>query len=263
MEARGHVHDDHLVLIHYGEEAPAGARRHLEGCAACRTRLEELRQVLALVGAAPVPERGPGYGAAVWRRLQPRLSSPARPEGASRPAAWWRGRMALAASLLIMLMAAYLAGRIGGGPAPDGSIPEDVRQRVLRVAVADHLERCQHLLTELTNAGAAAGAGSQESDPQPDLTLRQRQAETLLAAGRIYRQTAEGGKEHALAGILEDVERVLLEVAHAPARPEPRELESIRRRVEETGILFKVRVMATQIRGQERTPAPARPGRRT
>src|SRR5688572_17120924 len=191
-----HLDDDDLVLLHYGEPQQregldAGA--HLAACAECQGRLAALRRVLSEV-KMPVPGPDPFLAARVWSAVEPRLTpraAPERPRRVLRP-----GRLALAASLLLLALASYLAGRHGRIPA-DESIPPEVRQRVLQVALLDHLERGRHLLTDLLNEegapveaqpGAGAGAETGPAASQPlDMTVQRQQAETLVAAGRIYR----------------------------------------------------------------------------
>ena len=114
---------------------------------------------------------------------------------------------------------------------------------ILLVAVGDHLERSQMVLVELVNA---KGNGS------VDITNEQHRAEDLLDENRLYRQTAAGIGETGLASVLDDLERVLLEVAHSPSRLSSQELGEIRRRIESEGILFKIRVIGSKVQAEER-----------
>ena len=61
-----------------------------------------------------------------------------------------------------------------------------------------------------------------------------------------------------MASVLEELERVLVEVAHQPPDASAKEMERIRRRIEDRGILFKVRVIESQVRerGNDGRPAP-------
>jgi hypothetical protein len=45
---------------------------------------------------------------------------------------------------------------------------------------------------------------------------------------------------------------VLLEVAHGPSRLSADELDGVRRRIEEGGLLFRVRVLGSQVREREK-----------
>jgi hypothetical protein len=62
-----------------------------------------------------------------------------------------------------------------------------------------------------------------------------------------------------VAGVLDELERVLLDITHAPSRISPRELRELRERLEAEGILFKIRVLGSNVRTQEQ-PAPKTAG---
>ena len=122
-----------------------------------------------------------------------------------------------------------------------------VRERVLLMAVGEHLGRSEMILVELANA-APAGANQK----QVSIAGEQRRAEDLLEENRLYRQTALEQGDAALAGVLDELERVLLDVAHSPQEVSNAQLETIRQRLESRGILFKVRVVGKELqqRGQ-------------
>ena len=68
-----------------------------------------------------------------------------------------------------------------------------------------------------------------------------------MAENRLYRQTAERTGQAAIASLLEELERVLLEIEHAPSKMPPEELKELRRRLRDDGILFKIRVMGANV----------------
>jgi hypothetical protein len=72
----------------------------------------------------------------------------------------------------------------------------------------------------------------------------------------MYRQTAAHTGDTAMAGVLDELERVLLDIAHSPSELTPEELGKFRDRLEAEGILFKIRVLGSNVRNQE-TPAAA------
>jgi len=58
--------------------------------------------------------------------------------------------------------------------------------------------------------------------------------------------------------VLDELERTLLDVAHSPQQPTAAQLEEIRQRIENRGILFKVRVVGKELQQREesgQTPA--------
>jgi hypothetical protein len=151
-----------------------------------------------------------------------------------------------AATMAVLIIGAFLAGRTWQKPSAHlmagrqaGSDP-GVRERVLLVAVGDHLERSQMVLVELANAGAPAAG-------RLDISYEQRTAEDLLESNRLYRQTAATNGDVATAALLEDLERVLLEIAHSPSEVSARQLEELRKQIEDRGILFKVKIFGSQV----------------
>jgi len=57
----------------------------------------------------------------------------------------------------------------------------------------------------------------------------------------------------------DELERVLLDITHAPSRLSPGELEKLRQRLEAEGILFKIRVLGSNVRNQEEKGSEAAP----
>jgi anti-sigma factor RsiW len=232
-----HLTEEDLILHRYGEAPePEAIESHLASCADCRGQRDRLEADLALLDRLVVPERDAAYGAAVWRRLKPRLAEPPRPVFA-----WWRP-LAFATIAAALLAAAFLAGRFWRLTPEEGrALAPEVRERILLGAVGDHLDRSQVALLEYVHAPATAPEDPRET----------RVAEELVAANRLYRQSAASAGEAGVASVLDELERVLLELAHDPG-PEGR--AKLQRRIEET--LFKIRVIRSQVRQREQAPAP-------
>jgi hypothetical protein len=242
-----HPSQEQLVLVHY--EGGKSVSRHLDSCLPCRGRVAEIQRLLAAVDAAPVPERGQAYGRDVWRRLAPRL-----PE---RPDSFWKGifapRLAFVGALAAVALAAFLAGRFWRGEdRPAAPASSQARERILLVTVGDHLERSEVVLIELLHA-PAAGAGGR---------IDRARAEELLAANRLYRQSARAAGERAVSDVLDDLERVLLEAAHGPSSS-AEELANVGRRAEAEGVLFKIRVLGSRVRQREEAMSPRNERKRT
>jgi hypothetical protein len=234
-----HPSEDDLILHYYREGGVSPAiEAHLASCAACSTAFATLRADLSSVTEEPIPVRDEGHGEKVWRDLQPRLR--VRPAPRRMPAVRWWAPAALAASLL----AAFLVGRHfpagGRSPAP---IPEQARDRIFLVMVGDHLERSEMVLLEVANA---------EGKEPVDVRSAQESAENLVAANRLFRLSARRAGEPGMASVLDELERVLLEVAHGPSTQGPEAREQLRRRLESGDILFKVRVLESTVRSKEK-----------
>lgn len=245
-----HLNEEELILYHYGEgdEPRAATEEHLRECAECQAQYDALQQTLAAVDSSKVPERPADYELRVWQRLEPRLEE--------RRGFDWRAwlapqRLVLVGGVAVLLIAAFLMGRIwnpkGPNLAGDPTAPpaEQVRERILVVAVGEHLERSQMMLVELINAPRTGAV---------DISSEQQRAEELVGANRLYRQTAAQAGETGVASVLEELERVLLEIAHSPEDISAAELGALRKRIESRGILFKVRVIGSQMQQRQQKP---------
>jgi hypothetical protein len=242
-----HLTHEDLVLRYYDETSRDERGRiedHLASCEACRQSFAELQRMLELIDAAPGPEPRPGFERDVWARLEPRL-------GERR--VWWSGWLSLPAWGLaggagVLLVATFFAGREWGSapparPAPPALQAEGEPERVLRAAVGDHLDRSQRMLVELLNSDA----------PDADrLVAEQARAADLVAASRLYRLSAEQAGDAAIADILDDLERVLIEIANAPSDPTSNEMAALRSRIADQDLLFRVRVVAAEMRARQR-----------
>jgi len=72
-----------------------------------------------------------------------------------------------------------------------------------------------------------------------------------VSENRLYRQTAAHNGDTAVTGVLEELERMLVDLAHSPSRMSPEELEKWRQRFDSEGVLFQIRVLQTNVKKQE------------
>ena len=105
--------------------------------------------------------------------------------------------------------------------------------------MGDHLDRTQMMLIELANA---------DTEHADVLAGEQGRAVDLVAANRLLRQSAEQNKDIVLADMLEDLERVLLEIANAPADASSNDLTDLQSRITDEDLLFRLRVIAAEMR---------------
>jgi hypothetical protein len=249
-----HTNEEELFAYREGEmKGRETIATHLQECGECRAELERIEEVFQALNALPVPDPGEEYGTKVWRLIADRL-----PE---RRMNWWTGffvprrLMALGAAAALLLLAFYVGRKTGlkagGEEIVDAS---KVRERVLLVAVGEHLGKSEMILMELSNAQPAE-AGKQLIN----ISTAQRRAEDLVEENRLYRQTALNGGDNGMASTLDELQRVLMDVANSPAEVTPAQFESIQKRIAAQGILLKVRVVRQELRTQEAgsKPAPA------
>ena len=249
-----HLTEEQLILHHYGEaeNAPEVAE-HLRGCAVCRGQYEALHRTLSLVTAAPAPERSVDYGGEVWRRLRPELREEPRFQWRRYlrfpPLADW-SRWAWVPLAAMALCVAFLAGRLWPAPSLAArGLSAEVRRQILLREIGEHLERSQVALIELLNT---------KTNGMVDLSMEQDLARKLVAANRLYRQTAAKAGDARMVAVLEDLERALIEIAHAASPISSTELANLRQRVDTDGLLFKVKAVDAQLRLKERDEARAR-----
>ena len=231
-----HVSEDVLVLHYYGE-GPAQAGAHLAECALCRAAYEELARLLDAVREADAPEPDADYGARVFADLAPQLRG-ATPR--VRPFLLRaRPLLALAATLVLV----FLAGRYSREPEVV-TRPGPMRERVLLLAVGDHLDRSRVVLAELLHA---QGSGSLDISAERDW------ARELVADNRLYRQAALRHGEAGVADVLDELGRALVEIATSADDVVPgAELQAWRERLEAQGLVFKIKVLGTHVRARER-----------
>jgi hypothetical protein len=256
-----HLNEDDLVLHYYGEmpsEEEGRAAAHLASCSACQQNYTTLQRVMAFVDSAPGVEPAEGFERIAWARLEPALAQTRR----GGWIAWFLfspSRLAFAAGVMLLIGAAFMAGRLtrATGPA-GGSAPQtaaQVRERILLVDLGDHLDRSQMVLVELVSAGGSTG--------DVDISTERARAEQLVASNRLYRQTALSTGDANMASLLDDLERVLVDVAASPETVSQEDLDSVRRRIESKELLFKVRVVSSQVRERQKAAIQERTSQQT
>lgn len=226
--AMNHLTGEQLVDLFYGTSGTTD-REHLVNCAECGTRFRQLEETLASLRDYPVPERDDSYGAEVWARLAPQLQT----VRTKRKWLWaWSVVPALAAMLAITFFAGVWTER------QRTLLPDNSRERVLLMAMSDHLERSQIVLAELVHASSGAA----------DLRTERDRARNLLEENRLLRQTAIHLGDRRDAALLDDLERVLLDLANGSPDRNSEDLKMLQQRVESDGLLWKVRITSTNAR---------------
>ena len=142
-----HLNEEQIVLHYYGDaEEAAKVERHLAACPDCRAEFARVQSLLQQIEPLEVPEPAAGFEEKTWLNLRDRL-----PEKGSflKRLFGAQQKWALAGAMIMLLAVAFLAGRFW--PRPGQQIvqqpPSQVNpQRVVLVAVGDHLERQLHLL---------------------------------------------------------------------------------------------------------------------
>ncbi len=276
-----HYTDDDLVLHYYGEARRKGRRidRHLQRCARCADAFAGLARSLDAIERPSVPERSDRYGLEVWQRIRAELSLQ------DAPPSWrsWARRLAVMASAAVLVAAAFVGGRhfrsvsaappdpsgranassrpggpsaLSGPASPSGSAfaSDSPADRARLDAIADHLERAERMLLDLTNTPGGSVRIARE----------QAWASDMVAANRLYRDAAVQAGDQNVAAVLDALERSLLDIVHEPSTLTRDQLDRLVARLDSATLLFKVRVLADELRDREASePAPGPIARKT
>jgi hypothetical protein len=244
-----HLTDDELVLHYYGEmneAAEARACAHLDQCVECREHLQQLQRVMAAIDSVPVPEPDAFFEQRTWAKLQPSITKVPRARAWALP---WRA-IAWGAAAALVIIAAFVAGQFTSQPAAPlqtATAADPVGERVLLVDLSDHLDRTETALVEFVSG----------TDGR-DIAAGRARVEDLVAANRLYRRTAVISGDQAVADVLDELERVLIEIAGAAPEASTDDLDIMRRRIDTRGLLFKVRVMREQLQDRAKEPMTVR-----
>lgn len=244
-----HLSQEDIVAAYYGEP---GSRDHLATCAECQAELARLATILDRVTAPEVPEPADDYEDRVWQRLRWRMRSEAKKSRLTGLMKW-----TAVAAVTFMAFCTGLLWRKQAGPIPEAAVQQTQtaqpvsntpntqaqRDRILLVVVNDHFDRSERVLVELTNLTPNEGP--------IDIDAERAVAEELLTSNRLYRRTALDRGEESVATLLDELEPVLMQIAHAPNDMSADELRRIQKRVEAKGLVFKLRVVRNDTRTGE------------
>jgi hypothetical protein len=144
-----HLTEEELIAYRDGEARNRQSfAEHLHECAQCQHEMARLDAVFAALDAMPIPDPGDDFARRLWQEIAPRL-----PEKRHH---WWQAlleprRLLLAGAMAAVILLAFFIGRFTKKPMPGNNLATttgNVRQRVLLVAVGDHLGRSEMILME-------------------------------------------------------------------------------------------------------------------
>jgi len=242
-----HLSEEQIVLHYYGDaEEATEVERHLAACPDCREEFSRVQSMLRQIEPLEVPEPAPSFEEKTWLNLRDRLPEKGgffrRLLRASAP------KWAFAGAMALLLAAAFLAGRFWPRPVQQVAQqpPAQVNpQRVILVAVGDNLERSQMLLVEIMNADGKGPI---------DFSSDQAEARELLDSNHLYRVSSQQAGDPQVARLLDQLGRVLAEIANGPTEVSPGDLEQVRHTIQSEGLLFKVRVVGSEVNSRARRP---------
>ncbi len=246
-----HVSQERMILYFYGEDdQPEAVRAHLGECGACREEYRQLQSALSAADVLTVPQRDADYGREVFERIRPRLRRGVLDRLPSLPG-FFRSAWVQAAAVGAVAVLAFLAGRhwdpqqldVSGGPAA----AQKGRETILLVAVGDHFERAGLLLVELANARGGESVGGNGYD----ISAEQLLAHEMIGSNRLYRRAALKSGEASIAEVLDQLERLLLDILHGPSKLSKDELSDIQERLDSGGLVFKIRFLGSKLEDRQ------------
>jgi len=198
--------------------------RHLRECPDCRGRLEEIREIGGLLQTTAAPLPGIDFDRS-WRKITAAL--------APRPRRWFSlfpapRRIGLAAGFLAFFILGVAVARLYFFPAGTGTAVAD--DAPFLYSPQDYFVALQPVLSEFSNTREPAGGS-----PDPARIRR------LLNNLQLLRLRADRSKDAALLGLLDDIELVLLEIAHFD-RSDPANTRLVSALIQEKGISLKMKV---------------------
>jgi hypothetical protein len=253
------IHDAGTIELYFydelGPDERAQVDRHLRLCPACSDALGELSVIrTALAGRPEVSAPASGD----WSSFMDRLDASVRVPAAAvvvpfqtsalivrRPPA---GVLAMAALLAVVAMGVFFASQAGrqaldptaAGPATataDAAGDALPIQAGLASVSASHLERSKLVVLGLATREPGDDASS-------DWGYERELATSLLNDTRLYRMAAEQRGLSSLAGVMRDLELVLLQTAMAEETDETA-LPQIQRLIRKRGLVEKMDVVGT------------------
>jgi anti-sigma-K factor RskA len=253
-----------IELYFYGE-ASAGERasveRHLARCAECRRALEEMSIIRAALSARPRVSAPPGEDwSAFMARLDEAVGPPRTPARADvirmrapvrRPYVAW---VAMAALLALVTLSVLFVARsrqgdsVAGVPAPSGApvvtvettpaggVEESGGTNAAFLAMSEkHFERSKLVVLGLAARDAREPAAL-------DWNYERQLASSLLTDTRLYRLSAEQRGMTTLAGVMADLELVLLQTSMS-SKPDMASLEQLQRLIAKRDLVTKMEVV--------------------
>lgn len=258
------IHDSGAIeLYFYGELPPAertGVHAHLRQCAECRRVLDELATIRAALASRPdvsAPPAGDwsGFMARLDRAIGRGADGREDVNGAARgrlltmPVTPRFAPYLAAAAMLVLTTAgawvvsmrrepppASVSAPVAGDVAPvQAAMPAATVDPALLSLSDQHFERSKLVVLGLATRDAAKPADA-------NWTFERDLATTLLDDTRVYRVAAEARGMDALAGVMRDLELVLLQTSMTE-QTDPRSLEQLQRLIRRRDLITKMNVV--------------------
>jgi hypothetical protein len=246
-----HLTEEQLIEHYYAESAQsAGIERHLRECNGCAETYAELRTDLDAIEPITAPARAAGHGEQVWQSIRNSVPVHRQKQQSLWPRFSHRKGLSFATACSLLVALAFFAGRqweyyqrpLQIQAAANNRAP----QPIVLIVLGDHLGRSERFLVALRH-----------SDSAESTALVKAEAQDLLSANRLYRESAIKSGDPAFAAALDRLERVLVEIANEPHDTSQARLAELQKELNTDGLLFEVRVLRSRVQDEQEEQQPA------
>lgn len=246
-----HLTEEQLIA-HYYAESPQSSRieQHLRECSGCAEAYAALRSDLDAIEPITAPARDALHGEQVWRSIRNFV-----PVYEQKQRGFWQRfgsqkALSFATACALLVAVAFIAGRQWENYQRPLQIltaaNNQPRQPIVLVVLGDHLGRSERFLVALRHGDSAESTA-----------LVKAEAQDLLSANRLYRESATNSGDPAFAAALDRLERVLVEIANEPENASPARLAELQKELNTDGLLFEVRVLRSRVQDEQKEQQPA------
>lgn len=199
--------------------------RHLRACPACSARLEEIKKIDGLVRGTAAPVPAVDFDKS-WRKIAAAMApEPRRSFSLSRAPRW----LLLTAGFLAFFILGVAVARLYFFPAKaEVAAPAEAP---FLYSTQDYFAALQPVLSEYSNTQGPDGG-----DASDRARIR-----LLLNNLHLLRLRADRNRDASLLRLLDDIELVLLEIAHLD-RSDPEKTRLVGALIKEKGIPMKMKV---------------------
>jgi hypothetical protein len=242
-----------------GEERER-ARRHVERCARCRAEHDALVELVAAIESDPLRGAGPDVPARVFVAQVERAVDRALLAPRPRRSRWLAVALPAAAAAVAAasLLGPAAVSRLRPVPAatlaPIPRPPADTKGTEEALARIEHALAREHAARYLADASdvlvavAASAADCDRAEDRLDMGEAPERSRALLERRRLV-VDSEGEAVASARGVLDDVELALREVSSLPSCVRRRDVERLRREVEDRQLLMRIRLMTRELEG--------------
>jgi hypothetical protein len=231
--------------------------KHLEACARCRSEHAALRAVVAAMEQDPLREAEPPVPLSfLVGRVEREVERARVPAGRPR---WWLVALPVAVAMLaVAVLVPALVPRLrpvreaarAEIPPAEASplVTEDALARIERNLAREHAARYLSEARDVLVSVAATGVDCDRAEERLDVGRAPERSRELLERSALV--VRGGGEAVASArGVLDEVEGALRQVADLPACVKRRDVDRLRREVEDRQLLMRIRLMTRELEG--------------